>query len=48
VDVTELRNAEAVECLGKAGDDDVAIRDLDPVPLDLARVERQTGASART
>jgi hypothetical protein len=47
VDVAELRHAEAVKCPGKAAKEDVVIGDLDPMPLDLAGIERQTGAGAR-
>lgn len=48
MDVAELRDPEAVECLRKPGDEHVAVRDLDPVPLDLAAIERQTTGNERT
>jgi len=48
MDVAELRDAESVECLSKAGNEHVAVRDLDPVPLDLAPIDRQTANNERS
>ena len=42
VNVAELRDAEAVKGLRKTGDEHVAVRDFDPVPLDFAAIERET------
>ncbi len=41
VDVAELRHTKSVEGGGKAGEKNVAPRDFDPMPLDLARIKRQ-------
>jgi len=47
VDVAELRDTETVESWRKAWQKDVAVGDLNPVPLTLAPVERQSSARAR-
>jgi hypothetical protein len=47
MDVAELCDAESVECLRKAGDEHVAVCDLDPMPLDLAAIERRAASNER-
>jgi len=47
VDVAELRRAKAVKRPGKPGNKNVVARDFDPMPFDLAGIERQTGTGAR-
>ena len=47
MDVAELRDAETVKGLGKAGKEDVAMRDLDPMALDFACIERESHPGAR-
>ena len=47
MDVAELRDAESVECLRKAGIEHVAVRGFDQMPLDLAAVEREAACGAR-
>lgn len=39
MDIAQLRNAEAVECLRKTREINVPAADFDPMPLDFARVE---------
>jgi len=46
VDIADLRDAEAVKGRGKAGNNHVALGDFDPMPLEFARIERETARSA--
>ena len=47
VDVAELGDAHAVKGGRKSGQIDVVLCYLDPVPLDLARIKRQTSSAVQ-